>query len=62
MDAKLSRVDINQATTKELIQLPGLGRKIAERIIAGRPYTSVDDLGHIQGVRNDLLEGITIPS
>jgi competence protein ComEA len=37
-------VDINSATEKELDALPGVGKATAEKIIAGRPYASVDDL------------------
>ena len=38
------KVDINNATEKELEDLPGVGPATAKKIVAGRPYTSVDDL------------------
>jgi len=38
------RLDPNRATEMELMQLPGIGEKIAQRIVAGRPYESVDEL------------------
>ena len=37
-------VDLNSATEKELESLPGVGSATAKKIIAGRPYSSVDDL------------------
>jgi hypothetical protein len=39
-----AKVDLNKATEKELDSLPGVGSATAKKIIAGRPYSSVDDL------------------
>src|SRR5262245_51645897 len=37
-------IDINSASADELTSLNGVGEATAKKIIAGRPYTSVDDL------------------
>jgi competence protein ComEA len=41
---KAQKVDLNTATAKELEELNGVGPATAKKIVAGRPYTSVDDL------------------
>ena len=38
------KVNLNTATEKELEELPGIGQATARKIVAGRPYKSVDDL------------------
>jgi hypothetical protein len=52
-----SKVDINTATEKALNDLPGVGRATAKKIIAGRPYSSVDDLARA-GVSRRQIEQI----
>jgi hypothetical protein len=44
------RVNINTATRTQIETLPGIGPALAERIIAGRPYASVDDLARVRGI------------
>jgi DNA uptake protein ComE-like DNA-binding protein len=39
-----AKVDLNSATEAELEELPGVGPATAKKIIAGRPYHSIDDL------------------
>ena len=43
-------IDINTASQSELESLPGIGAVKAERIIAGRPYRSVNDLTRVKGI------------
>jgi helix-hairpin-helix protein len=38
------KVDINNASEAELDKLPGIGPAMAKKIVAGRPYSSADDL------------------
>ncbi len=39
-----AKVDLNSASEKDLEDLPGVGPATAKKIIAGRPYSSVDGL------------------
>jgi competence ComEA-like helix-hairpin-helix protein len=52
------QVDINSASAKELDKIAGVGEAIAERIIEGRSYNSVDDLIKVKGIGNATLEKI----
>jgi competence protein ComEA len=42
--AESATIDLNKATAEELEELPNVGPSTAKKIIAGRPYTKVDDL------------------
>lgn len=48
-------VDVNTADEAELASLPGIGPVIAKRIVAGRPYASVDDLDRVKGIGEKTL-------
>src|SRR4029077_19807686 len=39
-----AKVDLNTGSEKDLESLAGVGRAPAKKIMAGRPYSSVDDL------------------
>jgi DNA uptake protein ComE-like DNA-binding protein len=43
-------IDPNTATVDEIMLLPGIGEVLAERIVEGRPYKSIDDLRRVPGV------------
>ena len=43
-------LNLNTATEKELQSIKGIGPVLAERIIAGRPYKTVDDLLKVKGI------------
>ena len=49
-------VDLNEASVGELAALPGIGKTLAERIIANRPYRGVDDLKKLKGFGNKMVE------
>jgi len=47
--------DLNRAPAWELERLPGIGEVLSRRIIAGRPYSSVDDLLRVEGIGEGKL-------
>ena len=51
-------LDLNTATEKELQSIKGIGPVLAARIIAGRPYKTVDDLLKVKGIGQKKLEKI----
>lgn len=44
------RVDPNRAARDELMQLPGIGEELANRIIEHRPYALPEDLRNVPGI------------
>jgi competence ComEA-like helix-hairpin-helix protein len=52
-------ININTASTDELTQLPGVGRRAAERIVAHReangPFASLDELSAIEGFHGERI-------
>jgi competence protein ComEA len=52
-------IDINQADAQELQKLPGIGPKLAQRILDERaksPFQSVEDLRRVSGIGPKILE------
>jgi competence protein ComEA len=52
------KIDLNAATQEVLETLKGVGPKLAEMIIAGRPYEKVEDLLTVKGIGTKKLENI----
>jgi len=51
-------VDINHADAAELEGLPGIGPSLAARVIAGRPFATVDDLAEVRGIGPATLDRV----
>lgn len=49
-------VDINAASIEDIGHLPGVGPVMAQRIVEGRPYASVDDLRRVPRLSQKVFE------
>jgi len=49
-------IDVNRAGREQLTALPGVGEKLAERIIARRPYERAEELLDVPGIGPSVLE------
>ncbi len=53
-----ARTDINKAAIPELMSLPRIGPVLAQRIVDGRPFGSVEEMADVCGIGPATLEGI----
>ncbi len=51
-------IDLNTASQEQLQEIPGVGPVTADKIIAGRPYESIEDLLRISGIGEKTLAKI----
>ena len=51
-------VEINSDPLIRIETLPGVGPALAKEIIAGRPYSSYEDLGKVKGIGPAKLDGL----
>ncbi|MEI7864465.1 MAG: helix-hairpin-helix domain-containing protein [Chthoniobacterales bacterium] len=51
-------LDVNDASVAEIELLPGVGPLLAERIVDGRPYKSLEDLRRVPGIGDKMFARI----
>jgi DNA uptake protein ComE-like DNA-binding protein len=51
-------LDFNTWTVDEWVKVPGVGEKLAQRIIEGGPFNSVGDIGNVKGISERVLDGV----
>ena len=49
-------IDINQTPSHELALLPGVGTTLAERMVAARPFKTLQDVLHVEGIGPNVLQ------
>ena len=52
----IARVSVNSGSIAALETLPGIGPAMAQRIVEGRPYGTVEDLLDVKGIGPKTLE------
>jgi competence protein ComEA len=52
------KLDVNTASSAELLRVPGIGPVLAQRIVDGRPYASADELRKVKGIGPKIYERI----
>src|SRR5690349_23017283 len=60
--APSSPIDINTATSEQLVSVPGIGAVTAKQIINRRPYASVADLSKAGLSANQVQELLPMPN
>lgn len=57
-DNSNGKININKATVEELDSLPGIGPSYAQKIIDGRPYSSIEEITNVKGIGDSTFEKI----
>lgn len=58
VSAEKAQVNLNSASLEDLQTLPGIGPALALRIVARRPFESVDDLLQVSGIGPVLMSSV----
>ena len=58
MDQPNQPINLNTASLDEIKKLPGMGSGMAKRLVAARPFHSVEDLRKVKGFREDWWENV----
>jgi DNA uptake protein ComE-like DNA-binding protein len=54
----MKKININKAVSKELCQLVHIGKKRADKIIAGRTYRDIYELSKVKGLGAKRMDAI----
>jgi len=57
---ELDYTDFNEMAYNNICKLPGIGKRVADRIVAMRPFRSNDDLFKIKGLGKNTLKNLGI--
>lgn len=58
-ESQPERVNLNYCTRYELLDLPGIGEILADRIIENRPYSDIWEILDINGMGYGTFKGIS---
>ena len=53
-----SKISLNNSSKEELMEIKGVGSKLADELIKGRPYSSWDDVSKVKGIGDAKLKAI----
>lgn len=57
---QLNWEDFNEMSYTSICKLPGIGKKVADRVLANRPFRSNNDLFKIKGLGSKTLNSLGI--
>lgn len=58
LTSSVKKININTCNIEELLEIPGIGETLSERIIISRPYATLDDISNVKGIGKDKLHNI----
>lgn len=53
-----ARINVNRASVEQLVELPGIGKVTAQKIVAARPFRSIDDFAKTARMGKSRLDRI----
>lgn len=56
VEALLAPIDVNHASEADLVRLPRIGPALAARIVAHRPFATIEELTRVPGIGPRTIE------